>query len=50
MRLGLSPAAFWALSIMEWRWLLAAVAGETGDIMDAAALNALIRNYPDKEQ
>jgi len=35
---------------MEWRWLLTALAGETGDVMDAAALQTLLRNYPDKDQ
>ncbi|MHA7873491.1 MAG: phage tail assembly chaperone [Hyphococcus sp.] len=50
LRLGLSPAAFWALSVTEWRWLLAAWTGETGDVMDAAALHALLKTYPDKDQ
>jgi len=48
MRLALSPAAFWALSLNEWRWLLSAALGEGHEAMDLPALNALLQHYPDK--
>jgi len=48
IRLALSPTAFWALSLIEWRWLLTAALGEGSDAMDLPALNALLQHYPDK--
>ena len=48
LRLGLSPDGFWRLSLVEWRWLLAASLGAGGERLDAAALSALLKRYPDK--
>jgi len=42
--LGLSPDAFWALSIAEWRALTAAEPG-----MTQTDLGALMRRYPDRQ-
>jgi uncharacterized phage protein (TIGR02216 family) len=41
--LGLSPEAFWGLTIAEWRWL----APEEGAALDRAGLEALLALYPD---
>ena len=45
IRLGLSPDAFWALSILEWRALAAPFAGEAG--LTRAGLETLLQHYPD---
>ena len=46
-RLGLSPADFWALSLTEWRWLVASLANSAGEPMDLETLHQLIKQYPD---
>ncbi len=43
--LGLEPAAFWALTLSEWRWLTAAPAGEA---LGRERLDALLALYPDE--
>lgn len=46
LRLGLTPDAFWALSVLEWRaltWPFLAVS----DLPDPAALRALAARFPD---
>nr|WP_321510039.1 phage tail assembly chaperone [uncultured Hyphomonas sp.] len=43
---GITPDAFWRLSLREWRWL----AGERGDAMSRAQLAALMGAYPDGEE
>ncbi len=48
LQLGLSPDAFWRLSLAEWRWLLEAALGEDPQAMDAGALRTLLTRYPDK--
>ena len=40
---GITPDAFWRLSLREWRWL----AGERGDAMSRGQLAALMGAYPD---
>ena len=42
LRLGLSPGAFWALSLMEWRALVAAIAPQA---MTRDGLAALINSH-----
>lgn len=42
---GITPDAFWRLSLREWRWL----AGERSDVMSRAQLAALMGAYPDGE-
>ncbi len=42
--LGLSPQAFWALTIAEWRWL----APDDSAAMGRSSLETLIALYPDK--
>lgn len=44
LRLGLTPQAFWRLSLAEWR----ALTGESGPGLSRAALDALIQRYPDR--
>ncbi len=48
LRLGLSPSEFWALSLGEWRALLAALAPASGEALDRAGLEALRAAYPDE--
>jgi len=48
LRLGLSPEDFWRLSLCEWAALLEAALGVGAAVMDAAALNSLLQQYPDK--
>lgn len=43
MARGLSPQAFWALSLREWLWL----AGEGDRGLDRAALTRLMKEHPD---
>ncbi|MGF1545150.1 MAG: phage tail assembly chaperone [Parvularculaceae bacterium] len=56
---GLSPAAFWSLTIGEWRWLAGAAGGAPGakpcanpatraEPMTRADLSALLQQYPDE--
>ena len=46
IRLGLTPADFWALSLKEWIWLSRAPnAGHVLDGQGAAALRARLREY-----
>ena len=47
LRFGLSPSAFWAMSVLEWRALCAALAPGTPAPPDRAVLNALIARFPD---
>lgn len=42
--LGLSPDAFWGLTVAEWRWLQP----EAPPALDRRGLDALIALYPDK--
>lgn len=44
LRLGLMPAAFWHLSLKEWR-ALTAVSGET--VLGRTALEELRARFPD---
>jgi hypothetical protein len=44
MVMGLSPADFWSLSLLEWRWL----AEEETPRMSRAEVEALARLFPDE--
>ncbi|MEE2567326.1 phage tail assembly chaperone [Hyphobacterium marinum] len=44
LRLGLMPAAFWRLSLKEWR-ALTAIGGAA--VLDRTALEALRARFPD---
>jgi len=44
VRLGLTPQAFWQLSLCEWRAL---TGGGAAPALDRAALDALLQRYPD---
>ena len=46
-RFGLSPEAFWTLTLAEWRALLRACAGPRP--LDRAGLAALMAAYPDED-
>lgn len=46
LRLGLTPHAFWAMSLAEWRALTQPVAS-VSDLPDPAALRALAARFPD---
>lgn len=46
VRLGIPPAAFWRLSLREWRWLTGTAGGEAVSL-GRAGLDALMRHYPD---
>lgn len=46
LRLGLSPSAFWALTLAEWRALTAAMP-RSGDAMSRAELDRMRAAYPD---
>lgn len=50
LRFGLSPTDFWALSLTEWRTLLAALAPGAGGALDRAGLEALRAAYPDEKE
>jgi uncharacterized phage protein (TIGR02216 family) len=45
--LRLTPAVFWALSLKEWRALLAGCAPRTPAPLDRADLDRLLQLYPD---
>ncbi len=45
-RLGLSPLAFWAMSLAEWNMLASAGTAPLG----RDKLNALLARYPDNEK
>lgn len=47
MRFGLSPDAFWRLSLSEWRALCAALDPVRPAPPDRAALEALLAAHPD---
>ena len=40
---GVSPRAFWALSVREWLWLVR----DPAPRLDAQALNRLMKEHPD---
>ena len=44
VRFGIPPAAFWRLSLAEWRAL---TAGDAPPSLDRAGLDALLRQHPD---
>ena len=44
LRLGLTPQAFWRLSLAEWR----ALTGGSGPGLKRTTLDALIKRYPDR--
>ena len=44
VRFGIPPAAFWRLSLAEWRAL---TAGDAAPALDRAGLDALLRQHPD---
>lgn len=46
MRFGLSPKAFWAMSVMDWQTLI-----ETPDmpVLGRAQFDALAKQYPDAD-
>ncbi len=46
LRFGMTPEAFWRLSLSEWRAL---AGGEAGETMGRAGLEALMGAYPDEE-
>jgi len=43
-RLGVAPAAFWRLSLVEWRAL---AGGSAGVALSRTGLDALMRQHPD---
>ncbi len=43
LRFGIGPEAFWRLSLVEWR----ALVDEPADTLNRAALDALVRAWPD---
>lgn len=47
-RLGVAPAAFWRLSVAEWRALTGP--GPANQSIDRAGFDALARQFPDTEQ
>ena len=42
---GVSPQAFWQLSVREWRWL----AGPYGAGLDRSGLRSLMQAFPDRD-
>ena len=50
LRFRLSPDAFWALSLAEWRALCAALGAGALSSPDRQALDALIMQFPDGGQ
>ncbi len=46
VRLGISPAEFWRLSVAEWRALTEAAPADPG--MGRAALSDLMTQFPDR--
>lgn len=47
LRFGLSPDAFWTLSLAEWRALCAGLGPDAPPPPDRQALDALINAFPD---
>lgn len=45
MKAGLSPRAFWDLSLKEWRWLSQ---GGAEPVLTHAELQRLMEEYPDE--
>ncbi len=45
MAMGVAPAAFWRLSLMEWR---AVTGGGGGEPMTRGGLEALLARFPDE--
>lgn len=45
LRIGVTPAQFWRLSLKEWRAL---VAPRGADALSRAAFNALAQRFPDE--
>lgn len=43
---GVAPAAFWRLSVREWR----ALSGSAAEALDRAGLLALAAQYPDAKR
>lgn len=50
LRFGLPPKDFWALSLSEWRALLAELQEGEGAALDRAGLEALRAAYPDEKE
>ncbi|MEO1706275.1 MAG: phage tail assembly chaperone [Pseudomonadota bacterium] len=46
--LGLTPAAFWQLSVREWAWLMASHTSAVPSRGDISALRDLFLHYPDE--
>lgn len=49
LRAGVAPGAFWALSLREWRALMAPQA-QRGEAMSRGSLSALMAAYPDTKE
>lgn len=47
LRLAITPADFWALSVSEWRALVTVLAPDA-DVMDAAALGELMQTIEEQ--
>ena len=47
LKFGLSPDAFWALSVLEWRALCAALSPGAGPPPERGVLETLMRRFPD---
>lgn len=50
LKMGLSPEAFWALTLSEWRALLEAGRPGAGGAMSRAELTALLAQHEDGER
>ncbi len=46
--LRLTPDAFWRLTLVEWRWLVAPHAGDA-PALDRPGLDLLFAQYPDEK-
>lgn len=46
LRLGLTPDAFWRLTLLEWR-ILARAAGSGANALNRSELEALLAQHPD---
>ena len=47
LRFGLSPDAFWRLSVLEWRALCAALGPDAAPPPERGVLETLMRRFPD---